>query len=266
MAAAKKTQLNTKNVKVNAVKKQKVKWWVWVIAACALLFFVFVMWYYISGYLWFDQRKMENYLESRYDQTFVVNRPEQKQHVIGIDGYRTAKAYPKSDPSVVFTVTTSSSITTDDYPLALWSKQETDRLKPFAIKSLGSYYKSISVSISERATRANRIDIKGNVPSFSQSVSQYGDRLIYKLEINGNGFEGSIEQHKSDIAQGLVDFKQNLQTNGIYSYEFLYSVPGGTTSINDTLRYGVSLSGDELAAVKDSASMSEQFKEWWVNL
>lgn len=266
MAVAKKAQSRTNNAKINAVKKQKVKWWVWVIAACGLLFLVFVVWYYASGFLWFDQQKMENYLESKYGQSFVVSRPEQKQHVIGIDGYRTAKAYPSEDPSAKFTVTTSSTTTTDDYPLALWSEQETSRLQLLTKQSLGAYYKNILVNITERTSRDNRINITGDVPSFSESVGKYGDRLIYKIEINGNGFEGSIKQHEPDIAIALLTIKQNLQIDGISSFEFVFFVPGGTIDQNNSLRYGVSLAGDELKAINDASAMSMQFKEWWVNL
>lgn len=266
MAAAKKVQPKTNKPKVNAAKKHKVKWWVWVIAACGLLFLVFVAWYYVSGFLWFDQQKMENYLESKYGQSFVVGWPEQEQHVIGIDGYRTAKAYPSEDPSVKFTVTTSSTTTTDDYPLSLWSEQESSRLQPIAKQSLGEYYKNISVNITERTSRDNRIDITGDVPSFSESVGKYGDRLIYKIEINGKGFEGSIKQQESDIAAALLAIKQKLQIDGISSFEFVFSVLGGTTARNDSLRYGVSLTGDELKAINDASAMSMQFKESWVNL
>ena len=269
MAAAKKTQLNTKNVKVNAVKKQKVKWWVWVIAACALLFFVFVVWFYASGFTWMKQQKMLHSLEKRYGQQFVVGWPEHKDTtVIGLTGDYVSVAYPVSDPSLKFTVKTSedapssttklSGSVVDDYPMVIWEQEETNRLKPIIDNLFAGYYKDFKVNIGNLSGDGGDIDIRGAVPSFNDAVKRYGKNIYYELNITGNGTQSNIESSRQQIAERILELKSMLPASDV-NMRLNYFVETGKAYMSAQM-YGVFLENDELAQANDVTSISSMFK------
>ena len=269
MAAATRTQSKTNNVKVNAVKKQKVKWWVWVIAACALLFFVFVVWFYASGFTWMKQQKMLHSLEKRYGQQFVVGWPEHKDAtVIGLTGDYVSVAYPVSDPSLKFTVKTSedapssttklSGSVVDDYPMVIWEQEETNRLKPIIDNLFAGYYKDFEVSIGNLSGDGGDIDIRGTVPSFDSVIKKYGHTVHYTLRINNVSTQSEAEASKQLIAEKILALKSHLSASEIrFFFSYLVNTREDATY---KYQYGVTFDDDEFVQIDNTAIIINDFK------
>lgn len=262
MAAVKKTQSNTKNIKVNAVKKQKVKWWVWVIAAGVLLYLSF----FIFGYTWINQQRMERSLETRYSQDFVVKWPEHKNQIlIGAGGSYESEAYPVSDPSLKFKVEATEAPDTelfgsivDDYPMTVWEKQETNRLKPIINNLFRGYYKDFEVRLGNMSGDSEDIPIRGTVPSFKDAVRQYGQTVHYTLTINNTAPQTNVEASKQQIAERILALKNYVPASSVnFQFNYLVNTKQDSTYI---YLYGVSFGDNNFSQVIDAATIVNDFK------
>ena len=116
------------------------------------------------------QAAMKTYLHSKYGEEFIVERPEKNGSGLGVEGWFEATAYPKNHTDIRFIVMLSSSGKHDGYAGAVWSKEETDRLKPI-IQRIFSKDVVYSVTIQSSMTLQTKdIQVDGVIPRFALSL------------------------------------------------------------------------------------------------
>ena len=76
------------------------------------------------------QTSMKEYLHNKYNQEFIVEKPEYNGGGLAVEGHFDAVAYPKDDKTIRFTVMSSSSGVSDGYAGAVWTGEERRRLQP----------------------------------------------------------------------------------------------------------------------------------------
>ena len=69
---------------------------------------------------------MKEYLQNKYRQEFVVEKPEHKGGGLAVEGHFDAVAYPKDDSALKFVVNKSSSGIWDGYADKVWSTKRLD--------------------------------------------------------------------------------------------------------------------------------------------
>lgn len=129
------------------------------------------------------QAEMKTYLHSKYGEEFIVERPEKNGSGLGVEGWFEATAYPKNHTDIRFIVMLSSSGKHDGYAGAVWSKEETDRLKPI-IQRIFSKDVVYSVTIQSSMTLQTKdIQVDGVIPRFTQAAAQYKQQIPYNITI-----------------------------------------------------------------------------------
>ena len=129
------------------------------------------------------QAAMKTYLHSKYGEEFIVERPEKNGSGLGVEGWFEATAYPKNHTDIRFIVMLSSSGKHDGYAGAVWSKEETDRLKPI-IQRIFSKDVVYSVTIQSSMTLQTKdIQVDGVIPRFAQAAAQYKQQIPYNITI-----------------------------------------------------------------------------------
>lgn len=198
-----------------------------------------------------EQKRMESYLEDKYEKKFTVGRSERKASGFGVEGYLEAEAYPDNDKSLKFAVRDAShSGVIDNYPGAAWSREETERLTPIIQQLFGS-----DVSPSIDIQTIGIIDIRGTIPSFKTGVGTYKKAIRSHLTIIGPGaVMSSVDKEK--VSEQLLNLRDKLPLNQVtYALDYLIR-------LSDTHSYGVSLSGEDLIKIQSVGELTDQFKEY----
>ena len=158
------------------------------------------------------------YLKSKYNEEFVVEKPEYKNGGFGVKGIWVSRAYPANNPQLDFSINCSSTDTSDcsdQYVAALWSIQATEELKDLIddinadnedkinnaqikITVTGDIENSVNKSSSYSEYKSSEDDIKHlvvlNVSSSSnERIAVVTDKVIKGL------LEQDIKLNKIDI-------------------------------------------------------------------
>ncbi|PID29655.1 hypothetical protein CR983_03695 [Candidatus Saccharibacteria bacterium] len=220
-----------------------------VLLACGLV------WLAINGGAIIERYRMTWYLEKKYGEEFVVSRPVRKANGIGVKGHMEAEAYPKGDPDLVFSVTHSPRLITDEYAGAVWSREETARLKPVITDAFGGGVK-YSVEIKTTGTMQGPLPLKGRIPNFSDGADTYGKKIFYILRLKGTEVPNDTERLM--IARKILGIKNSLPLDKVdmtVGYSVRYSEAG------EDYVFGTSVSGEELAVIRDPKQIVDNFKK-----
>lgn len=142
------------------------------------------------------ESKMATYLSKKYQEDFVVEKPECKGGGIGIECSWKSKAHPVSNPetkfnvSCVFSDTPSPSSCSDQYVAALWSVQ--------ANKELGPIVKSI-YGESQNIKMKSKIVLSGDLVETATKTSPTYDQA--KSYESGSGFHYKIEADMKEVSR-----------------------------------------------------------------
>ena len=120
------------------------------------------------------QADMKEYLQNKYRQEFVVEKPEHKGGGFAVEGHFDAIAYPKDDKTIRFTVMSSSSGVSDGYAGAVWTSEERKRLQPVINKVFGERVQYEIDIQSSMSVQTRDINISGRVPLFNNAADRYG--------------------------------------------------------------------------------------------
>lgn len=241
--------------KTGAVRKYKntriLKWSMLVV--CVVAMFI-ALWFMIEEKS-IERVDMANYLKSKYQQDFVVGKPERRGSGLGVEGYSEYTVYPKGNRNLVFIAVSSSSSKSDDYPGVTWSSQEYERLKPVMGKLLSNATYSIKIR-SAFSLQTKDINIKGNVPSFSDAANKYGNKIPYTLTVKDYVGSRLSDDQKLKIVGVLLKLSNYIPKNVDSKVYYI-------TEEKDNQNYGIIVGVKEIVSSKDNPNiLLGKFRKW----
>lgn len=124
-----------------------------------------------------EQRQMQQYLEDKYGEEFVVKEPIRKAGGLGIEGFLESEAYPVKDNSLIFPIRMASTFKNDEYAGVLWQREESKRIEPESRRIFGEDV-SLGIEIKTTGTSRGDINIVGNVSDFNTATNKYGKKYF----------------------------------------------------------------------------------------
>lgn len=168
------------------------------------------------------QKTVESYLEEKYGQDFVVEKPIHKGYGFAVEGVLEAIAYPKDKPDLKFTATTNSQGSDDEYPGAFWQQQAYTYVKPI-IEKVFEYVPEYTIQIIIYPSRDN--PIKGALPDFSEALIKYQPQMGLLLTVMSR--ERIDISSKTLVAQRTHGIAENLKKLGVTYVSVDYRGPSG---------------------------------------
>ena len=206
-----------------------------------------------------EQIEMAKYLKDKYNgQEFVVEKPELKGAMLGIEGYFSATAYPANNSKIRFTVMYSPSDRYDGYAGAIWSNEESERLKPeiYRLFDNGTDY-TVEVQ-SSMSLHTMNIDVRGKVPTFNDAVKKYGKQIPYGLTIKRLK-KNLSDDEKEDIVNKLVEILSLLPNETDITITYI-------SEASEKREYGLIESPDDLRKLNSREDKVKKFREWEIGL
>lgn len=195
------------------------------------------------------QKDMQLYLQQRYNQEFVVERPERSGGGFAVEGRLESIAYPRNDPSLKFTVIRSRTYRADGYVGVVWEREERQRLEPELRAIFGADIK-IQLTIRTFGTARGTLPINGAIPSFGNGARQYKQAILYTLQITTSS---QLKGHESDMAAKVFALLPLLHrdTDLIFSY----------TGQAEGKSYGIALDHDAIKNIQTASDLNNYIKE-----
>ena len=172
-----------KSNKTNVVKTRKV---LLLFATPLILVAMIVGGFYIKFQLDVTsaQAGMKEYLQNKYRQEFVVEKPEHKGGGLAVEGHFDAVAYPKDNNTLKFVVNKSSSGIWDGYADKVWSTEETRRVRQRLDEIMLENDYKYHIEIGSYLVRA---DIRYPLPDLDSFINKHNKSVLYTLEVDSSG-------------------------------------------------------------------------------
>ena len=204
---------------------------------------------------------MAKYLKDKYNgQEFVVEKPELKGAMLGIEGYFSATAYPANNSKIRFTVMYSPSDRYDGYAGAIWSNEESERLKPEIYRLFGKgtdYTVEIKSAMTLQTAKID-MDIRGKIPNFKDAVKKYGKQIPYGLTIKRLK-KNLSDDEKEDIVNKLIEILSLLPNETDITITYI-------SEASEKREYGLIESPDDLRKLNSREDKVKKFREWEIGL
>ena len=208
-----------------------------------------------------EQIEMAKYLKDKYNgQEFVVEKPELKGAMLGIEGYFSATAYPANNSKIRFTVMYSPSDRYDGYAGAIWSNEESERLKPEIYRLFGKdtdYTVEIKSAMTLQTAKID-MDIRGKIPTFKDAVKKYGKQIPYGLTIKRLK-KNLSDDEKEDIVNKLIEISSLLPDETDITITYI-------SETSEKREYGLIESPDDLRKLNSREDKVKKFREWEIGL
>lgn len=208
-----------------------------------------------------EQIEMAKYLKDKYNgQEFVVEKPELKGAMLGIEGYFSATAYPANNSKIRFTVMHSPSDRYDGYAGAIWSNEESERLKPEIYRLFGKgtdYTVEIKSAMTLQTAKID-MDIRGKIPNFKDAVKKYGKQIPYGLTIK-RPKKNLSDDEKEDIVNKLIEILSLLPNETDITITYI-------SEASEKREYGLIESPDDLRKLNSREDKVKKFREWEIGL
>ncbi len=208
-----------------------------------------------------EQIEMAKYLKDKYNgQEFVVEKPELKGAMLGIEGYFSATAYPANNSKIRFTVMYSPSDRYDGYAGAIWSNEESERLKPEIYRLFGKgtdYTVEIKSAMTLQTAKID-MDIRGKIPNFKDAVKKYGKQIPYGLTIKRLK-KNLSDDEKEDIVNKLTEILSLLPDETDITITYI-------SEASEKREYGLIESPDDLRKLNSREDKVKKFREWEIGL
>lgn len=151
------------------------------------------------------QAGMKEYLHNKYNQEFIVEKPEYKGGGLAVEGSWTANAYKNSDYK--FLVHKGRKSYSDTYLSAFYNEQEAGSLrKIISILGIENYRHTTDISIdSDIADNIN------DIPTLPEMLSRYGANIIYGVYIIKIGDLPNQDDMKN--VKALVEYVKSKNPN-----------------------------------------------------
>lgn len=184
----------------------------------------------IQGIVWFNgnneavagQKTIESYLEKKYNQDFVVEKPVHEGYGFAIEGVLKAVAYPKDRPYLKFSATTSSLTNSDEYPDAFWKEQARDYMKPIITTAFG-YTPEYTVRVVVYRSKTNTVE--GDLPPFTDALMKYKSQMGIILTVLSR--EEIDKLSKLHVAQRTHTIAEEVKKTGVSYVSLEYNGANG---------------------------------------
>ena len=234
-------------------------------ALVVILIIILVIVIFARTCIWRDYTKeqieMAKYLKDKYNgQEFVVEKPELKGAMLGIEGYFSATAYPANNSKIRFTVMYSPSDRYDGYAGAIWSNEESERLKPEIYRLFGKgtdYTVEIKSAMTLQTAKID-MDIRGKIPNFKDAVKKYGKQIPCGLTIKRLK-KNLSDDEKEDIVNKLIEILSLLPDETDITITYI-------SEASEKREYGLIESPDDLCKLNSREDKVKKFREWEVGL
>ena len=234
-------------------------------ALVVILIIILVIVIFARTCIWRDYTKeqieMAKYLKDKYNgQEFVVEKPELKGTMLGIEGYFSATAYPANNSKIRFTVMYSPSDRYDGYAGAIWSNGESERLEPeiYRLFGKGTDYTVEIKSAMTLQTAKMDMDIRGKIPTFKDAVKKYGKQIPYGLTIKRLK-KNLSDDEKEDIVNKLIEISSLLPDETDITITYI-------SETSEKREYGLIESPDDLRKLNSREDKVKKFREWEIGL
>lgn len=208
-----------------------------------------------------EQIEMVKYLKDKYNgQEFVVGKPVREGAMFAIEGHLTAVAYPVSNSKIRFTVMYSPSDRYDGYAGAIWSNEESERLKPEIYRLFGKgtdYTVEIKSAMTLQTAKID-MDIRGKIPNFKDAVKKYGKQIPYGLTIKRLK-KNLSDDEKEDIVNKLIEILSLLPNETDITITYI-------SEASEKREYGLIESPDDLRKLNSREDKVKKFREWEIGL
>lgn len=166
------------------------------------------------------QASMKEYLQKKYGQEFVVEKPERKGGGLAVEGHMEAVAYPKASGALRFEVKKSSSDIWDGYADKVWATDETDRIRPEMDRIMVQPGYKYEIKIGSYLVRSS---VKTPLPALNDLIDKYGEDVLYTLEVKSNASDKTTNYNR------IVLLTQMLRGRGS-DIRFIYTWVEGEES------------------------------------
>ncbi len=202
---------------------------------------------------------MAKYLKDKYNgQEFVVGKPVREGAMFAIEGHLTAVAYPVNNKKIKFDVMYSSTGKLDGYAGAIWSNEESERLKPEIYRLFGNGTDYTVEVQSSMSLHTMDIDVRGKVPTFNDAVKKYGKQIPYGLTIKK--LKRSLsDDEKEDIVNKLIEISTLLPDETDITITYI-------SEASEKRKYGLIESPDDLRKLNSREDKVKKFREWEIGL
>lgn len=204
-----------------------------------------------------EQIEMAKYLKDKYNgQEFVVGKPVREGAMFAIEGHLTAVAYPVNNKKIKFDVMYSSTGKLDGYAGAIWSNEESERLKPEMYRLFGNGTDYTVEVQSSMSLHTMNMDVRGKVPTFNDAVKKYGKQIPYGLTIKK--LKRSLpDDEKEDIVNKLIELSASLPDKTDTAVTYI-------SETSEKREYGLAVPLDNLRKLNNRQDKINLFSEWKV--
>lgn len=164
------------------------------------------------------QSEMKSYLEDKYGQEFVVERPKREGSGLGVEGTLAARAYPTDDSDLRFLVQSSSAGTEDYYLSSVWSRSENEKF--VNNKEIDRAW--ISPEITVGASYELRKAYKGAPKVYGQMLATDAKKLIYAVDAIRNSDVLAVEDKDRVQLAILIDHINRQRVGARYIHYKIY--------------------------------------------
>lgn len=200
-----------------------------------------------------EEKKMATYLQEKYGKEFVVKNYRVEGAGLGVEGDPTAEGYPKDDTSLEFVVIDRGKFKegkhaySDDYPGAVWSREESENIKP-KLKEIFGYVPEYKLRIST----VSKLDgkITGDFGHFSDTNDSLRSQMAisFIVDVNESSEKKNLE-YNTEKGWQLVSYLKSLN---MWSYFFRYNT-------TDKRNY-ISLEGSSFTTINDKEDVMKSIK------
>mgnify|MGYP000907264251 FL=1 len=204
-----------------------------------------------------EQIEMAIYLKDKYGgQEFVVGKPVREGAMFAIEGYLVAIAYPANNSKIKFRVIHSSSARYDEYAGAVWSDEESKRLKSEIYRLFGGGT-DCTIEIKSALELQNaQVNIDGKIIALDDVAKIYGKQIPYGLAIKRLK-KNLSDDEKEDIVNKLIELSASLPDKTDTTVTYI-------SETSEKREYGLTVPLDNLRKLSNRQDKINLFSEWKV--
>ena len=202
-----------------------------------------------------EQIEMAIYLKDKYGgQEFVVGKPVREGAMFAIEGYLVAIAYPANNSKIKFRVIHSSSARYDEYAGAVWSDEESKRLKSEIYRLFGGGT-DYTVEIKSALELQNaQVNFHGKIIALDDIAKIYGKQIPYGLTIKRLK-KNLSDDEKEDIINKLIELSASLPDKTDTTVTYI-------SETSEKREYGLAVPLDNLRKLSNRQDKINLFSEW----
>ena len=176
--------------------------------------------------------------------------------MFAIEGYLVAIAYPANNSKIKFRVIHSSSARYDGYAGAVWSDEESKRLKPEIYRLFGSDT-DYTVEIKSALELQNaQVNFDGKIIALDDIAKIYGKQIPYGLAIKRLK-KNLSDDEKEDIVNKLIELSASLPDKTDTAVTYI-------SETSEKREYGLAVPLDNLRKLSNRQDKINLFSEWKV--